>query len=160
MERKKLGITGHQNIPKEAIKFIQDGIKNFVLQIGCDVVGVSSLAAGSDQIFAEIIINLGFKLHVIIPSNKYESTFSDPKVLEKFNSLFDKAMIKEELDYSEPSEEAFLNAGYHVVNESDILLAIWDGQKAQGKGGTADIVQYAKSKNKELFILWPEGAIR
>lgn len=57
------------------------------------------------------------------------------------------------MDFFECSEYAFLKAGKHMVQKSDIIFAIWDGQKAKGLGGTADIVEYAISVEKEVIHL-------
>ena len=66
----------------------------------------------------------------------------------------------ETLEFDAPSEEAFLAAGQRVVELSDELLAVWDGKKAAGLGGTADIVGYAKELKKPVTVLWPAGVSR
>ena len=38
--------------------------------------------------------------------------------------------------------------GKEVVDTADVLFAIWDGEEAKGKGGTGDIVQYARDEGK------------
>lgn len=48
------------------------------------------------------------------------------------------------LPYSKP-EEAFLACGKAVADWTDILIAIWDGRPAKGRGGTGDVVAYARS---------------
>jgi hypothetical protein len=40
------------------------------------------------------------------------------------------------------------------------LVAVWDGQPAAGKGGTADIVDYARRHGIEVRIVWPPGTSR
>ena len=40
-----------------------------------------------------------------------------------------------------------------TVNGADVLIAVWDGQPARGKGGTADVVDYAKSLGKPLVVI-------
>jgi len=41
--------------------------------------------------------------------------------------------------------------GHAIVDECDLLIALWDRKKAKGVGGTGDIVTYAKKK--EIPIL-------
>ena len=36
-----------------------------------------------------------------------------------------------------------------------MLIAIWNGDDSKGLGGTGDIVQYAKFKNKKIIHLNP-----
>jgi hypothetical protein len=64
------------------------------------------------------------------------------------------------LDYAEPTEEAFLAAGKSVVDNCQVLIAVWDGKPARGLGGTADIVRYARDTGKAVSIVWPDGIDR
>lgn len=40
-----------------------------------------------------------------------------------------------------------------TVNGADVLLVVWDGLPARGKGGTADVVAYAKAMGKPVLII-------
>ena len=152
-----IGVTGHQRIPTEAVDFVEEGIVDTLSAYGSDLVGVSSLAAGADQMFAGIVLRLGGRLHVIIPCDKYETTFSDDRALQLFRYYHDQAEKVEKLPYEAPTEEAFLRAGYRVVDSSQTLVAIWDGEGSRGKGGTADIVGYARSHGVDVVVVWPAG---
>jgi predicted Rossmann fold nucleotide-binding protein DprA/Smf involved in DNA uptake len=155
-----VGITGHQRIPFEALGFVQKGIADAIQRFDHHLIGVSSLAAGADQLFAHTVLKAGGRLHIVVPCQDYEETFSDQSDLDCFFALLQKADIIETLDYSEPSEEAFLEAGRRVVNLSDLLIAVWDGEVAKGKGGTVDIVGYARERGRNVVILWPAGISR
>jgi hypothetical protein len=50
-------------------------------------------------------------------------------------------------------EDAYLDCGVETVNGADVLLALWDGQPARGKGGTADVVEYARALGKPLVVI-------
>jgi hypothetical protein len=89
-------------------------------------------------------------LHAVIPCYGYEGTFASQDDLRHFLALRKSAAILETLNYPEPSEEAFLAAGHRVVELSDLLIAVWDGKVARGKGGTADIVGYARELGARL----------
>jgi hypothetical protein len=156
----RFGVSGHQDIPEEAFSFVRRGIIRVVTKFTPELVGVSSLAAGADQLFASLILEYDGRLHVIIPSESYETTFSEPHDLDQFQSLLQRAHAVEQLGYSEPSEDAFLAAGRRVVENSDVLLAVWDGQPAKGKGGTADIVEYARNRGSKVEVIWPPGVAR
>jgi hypothetical protein len=156
----RIGMSGHQDIPDEAIAFVRRGIMGVVSKVGDDLIGVCSLAAGADQLFASLILEHGGRLHIIIPSEGYETTFSEPHDLNQFRSLLQRADAVEKLTYSEPSEDAFFAAGHRVVDNSDLLLAVWDGQPAKGKGGTSDIVEYARRRGSKVEVIWPPGMKR
>ena len=50
-------------------------------------------------------------------------------------------------------EDAYLDCGMETVNGSDVLLAVWDGEVARGKGGTGDVVGYATSLGKPVIVI-------
>lgn len=156
----RVGVTGHQNLPVEAVPFISQGIAHLLDNIGNEFVGVSSLAAGADQLFAEAVLQRNNQLHAVIPCQGYELTFTNDATLHLYTRLLDSATFVEVLTYPRPGEEAFLAAGYRVVSLSDILVAVWDGLEAQGVGGTADIVRRAYECKKEVFVIWPPGITR
>jgi hypothetical protein len=59
------------------------------------------------------------------------------------------------LPYPFPSEEAFWNAGKYIVDHSDLVVAVWDGEAARGLGGTADVVQYALTVGRKVVHVNP-----
>lgn len=156
----KIGISGHQNIPRDAVSFVADGITDVLNRAGRSLTGVSSLAVGADQLFAQTVLERGGRLHIVLPCAKYEDTFASTADLKRFRALLAQAHTVEQLPADKPSEEAFLKAGLRVVDLSELLLAVWDGLPAKGKGGTADIVAYAKLRQVPVEIVWPAGVLR
>lgn len=156
----RIGVSGHQRIPPLATVHVESGIAKIVGSSGASLIGVSSLAAGADQMFARKVLEVGGALHVIIPCRGYENTFDNPGDLENFVSLSGLASRIETLKYPEPSEEAFLQAGRRIVDNSDVLVAVWDGRAARGVGGTADIVAYARLQGVKVEVVWPAGVAR
>jgi hypothetical protein len=155
----RVGATGHQNLPSESVERIRGTLRKQLINES-DLVGISSLAIGADQLFASIVWSLGGHLEVIIPAEGYENTFDDPDSLERYRFVVKNAKSVHRLPFREPSEAAFFEAGKEVVNRSDRLLAVWDGKPAQGLGGTGDIVAYAKSRGLPTTVIWPEGLVR
>jgi len=47
--------------------------------------------------------------------------------------------------------EAYEQVGRYVVDHSDVVIAVWDGQQAQGRGGTADVVAYTRARRVPLW---------
>jgi len=156
----RIGLTGHQNIPSQALEYVTRGIADVLDRVKDELVGVSSLAAGADQLFASMVLERGGSLQLVIPCRRYEETFPDPEDLTNFRTLLERAVSVETLSFDEPSEEAYLAAGCRVVDLSDVLLAVWDGQPARGKGGTGDIVEYARNRATRVEIVWPKGITR
>jgi hypothetical protein len=102
---------------------------------------VTSLAVGADQLVARLGIARGATVRTILPFAGIERTFS-PKDLQAYRHLVSGASV-EVLQTPGTDEDAYLAAGRRVVELSDLMIAVWDGKPAKGKGGTADIVAYA-----------------
>jgi hypothetical protein len=155
-----IGCTGHQYIPAAALDHVTKGIRTEIATHEGDLVGVCSLAIGADQLFARLVLARGGRLHAVLPCEKYEKTFVDDVAQAEYQLLLDRASLVDVLDHEDPSEEAFLDAGYRVADLSDLLIAVWDGKDAQGKGGTGDVVTYAEQHSVRLVVIWPEGVDR
>lgn len=155
----RFGVTGHQRASEETWDWVR-GIVTALLREAKDVpVCVTSLAAGADQMMAELVLAAGGRITAVIPSADYESTFNDPKDLQRYRRLVGVATVRT-LPFAAPSEEAFFAAGRTVVDECDLLVAIWDGQPARGHGGTADVVAYATEQGRPVRVVWPSGVNR
>lgn len=160
----RIGVTGHQHIPVRAREHVRRGLDAFLAAYdgqGKEVVGLSSLAWGADQLFAAAMLNAGHALRAVIPSHGYESTF-DRRGLTAYRTLLagaERTAGVVTLDYPEPCEEAFFAAGKRVVDGCDLLVAFWDGSPAAGKGGTGDAVAYARAQGRPVTVIWPEGVL-
>jgi hypothetical protein len=152
-----LGVTGHQTIPPGARELVVGAIRDVLHEAEAPLCAVTSLAAGADQLVATELLRTGGRLHVIVPSRNYERTFACKEDLASFRSLLKAAHTVTRLDYPQPSEEAFLAAGRSVVDNCEMLIAVWDGKPAKGLGGTADVVRYARETGKTVSIVWPDG---
>lgn len=53
--------------------------------------------------------------------------------------------------------EAYAAAGRYIVDRSDVTIALWDGRRAGGKGGTAEVVYYIRKAKRPLVWLPTEG---
>jgi hypothetical protein len=158
----RVGVTGHQALPVNGLGFISQRIDDY-LTLGFSqspLTGVTSLAAGADQLFADLVLKRGGVLEAVIPSKGYESTFNDVQTRRHFDFLLRQAARVEVLEYEWPSEEAFFAGGKRVVSICDELIAVWDGLPSRGHGGTADVVAYAQSIGKPVRVIWPAGVNR
>lgn len=155
-----IGCTGHQQMPDEACEYARTEIEQSLSVLGPSLIGISALAAGADQIFAGVVHDIGGELHVIVPSKRYETTFTDRANLDEYRRLLALTTSVTTLPFEESTEEAFYAAGRAVVDACDALWAIWDGEPARGLGGSADVVRYARSSGKPVQIIWPAGLRR
>jgi len=154
-------VTGHQRLPAAAVAFAEQEVPNVLTAHGgTPLVGITSLAAGADQLFARIVLGRGGRLHVVVPCERYEASFTDDDARRRFEQLLLVATEVEVLPFAAPSQDAYLAAGRRVVDLADGVVAIWDGEAARGRGGTGDVVAYAREAGRAVWIVWPRDVRR
>lgn len=107
------------------------------------LVGVTGLAAGADSVFAAAVLALGGTLHVVLAYEGFERSLESGGERDELARLLARAEKVETLAQHESDDEAYLSAGKRVVELSDLLVAVWNGEPARGVGGTGDVVGYA-----------------
>lgn len=153
------GITGHQNLG-DALEWVRHALRHEVTQ-RVITRGLTSLAVGADQLFAEVLATTGIAYEAIIPCQKYEEAFTDDAARDRLHHLLAKSARVKRLPYERPSEEAFLAAGQCIVMRCELLFAVWDGWPARGTGGTGDIIAFAKARRRRWVHINPvERSVR
>ncbi|MET9632073.1 hypothetical protein ABZX92_31895 [Lentzea sp. NPDC006480] len=154
----QLAITGHRGLSAELEAEVDRMIRAAVAERD-DLVGVSCLADGADAVFAQAVLDAGGSLVAVLPAAEYRESLP-----EEFRPVYDRLLARAgevvQLPFVTPDPVAYLEAGKRMVDESDSLLAVWDGQPGRGPGGTADVVAYARSRGVPVTVLWPDGATR
>lgn len=154
----KIGITGHRKL--EAKEDVRNRLRQAIEEILKEkheqtFEAYSCLASGSDSIFAEVAIEMEGTLKAVLPFPvaEYKNDFYGTEMV-LFSELLSNDPSPEIIqakipENSEERNEAYLKAGEAIVDKCDVLIAVWDGEKSNGKGGTADIVDYAKKTVKK-----------
>jgi len=153
MKKTTVGITGHRDIVqtfqlKQDIKqlFMNLYLKNEEVQL------LSPLADGADRLVANIYLEIfkeKAKLIVPMPFNqdRYMEDF-DSKSKEEFKAYLKIAEDVIEVENTQGCN--YKSVGVYVADNSDILLALWDGIFNHKFGGTGEIVEYARDEGKEV----------
>ncbi|MEA2563052.1 MAG: hypothetical protein QOH06_4556 [Acidobacteriota bacterium] len=151
-----VGITGHQNLDDEsAWIWVADALRSALSEVPRPLIGISSLAIGADQLFAELILAQGGALRAVLPFPDYNETFESEAHRDRYQALLTQATHVEVLPTRETKQESYLAAGIHIVDISDRMLAVWDGKRAAGLGGTGDVVLYVRRIGKPLLHIDP-----
>lgn len=145
------GITGHQDLRSAHVaQWVAQALAAVVDDIGVTI-GFTCLAAGADQLFAQILHERHLPFIAVIACAQIEASFSSNHELISFRALLVEAYRTIRLPFDSPSEAAYFEAGKVVVDESEVLIAVWDGNPAKGFGGTADVVTYARARAKPVI---------
>jgi len=150
----RVGITGHQRLDDDgAWPWVASAMRAELAKITPPLVAVTSLAIGADQLLARLVLERGGTIHAVVPYADIERSFS-PRDVVVYRELARQATL-EVLDMPGTEEDAYLAAGQRVVDLSDIILAVWNGRPAKGKGGTADVVDYALKRGVWVIHIDP-----
>lgn len=156
----RIGITGHTNLTAATSRLVSESLETELARHGGDVVGLSCLARGADQIFARVVLNGGGTLEVVLPAADYRERKVRPDNLAAFDELIAAATTVRTMPFAESNPDAYMAAGERVLDSADAILAVWDGQEAAGYGGTADVVRAARKRGLPVTVVWPESAER
>lgn len=152
----RLGVTGHRIFSSvAAVSALVDDALAGLGRHGRHGCVVTSLAEGADRLVARRAARLpGWALEVVLPldPDDYEADFAGDASVAEFRRLLASAAAVEKVPPEASREDAYLAAGLAVLERSDALLAIWDGEAARGRGGTAEIV--AEARARALPLTW------
>jgi hypothetical protein len=158
----RIGVTGHRTLADpEAIgsvvhATIRGLIEHFLgPQADPALLIISALAEGADRLVArEVLADPHASLEAVLPlpAHEYQNDFADEASRAEFTELLGQAIRVWQAPPGSSREEAYERAGRRVVDRSDVLIALWDGQPPRGQGGTATIVSYARDQG--IPVAW------
>lgn len=149
----RVGVTGHRTFAEVAA--VSALVDDVLARLGDPGRVVTSLAEGADRLVARRAARRpGWVHEVVLPldPDDYEADFVDAASVAEFRHLLASAVAVHQVPPAPSREDAYLAAGLAVLDRSDALLAIWDGQEARGRGGTAEIV--AEARSRALPLTW------
>jgi hypothetical protein len=151
----RAGVTGHQDLGTvNTIRWVSEVLSEVIEEYEVTK-GFTSLAIGADQLYADLLFSKGVPYITVIPCDGYESTFEDDERRDQYELMLSRSEEVTQLDFDEPSEKAFFEAGKCIVESSDLLFAVWNGKESRGLGGTGDVVEYAVRQKKKVVHLNP-----
>lgn len=167
-----VGVTGHRDLARpdllrpaidKALGLIRHAAK---AALADDAVGkrtfklriVSPLAEGADRLVAQAGLDAHATLQCPLPMPKaeYLKDFATKASAAEFERLLAQAERVFELDMTGSRNEAYEEVGRLVLSQSDLLIAIWDGEAPKGKGGTGQIVAEALARRTPVLWLLPD----
>lgn len=151
-----VGFTGHRHLADApgVDRVLRATLASLQKEHGVEWLALSSVAIGSDMMFARAALALGFGWEAILPLPAAE--FRRDFQAEEWSAV--EALLAEAehvrvIGERTTREDAYLDSGMETVNHCDLLLAVWDGEPSRGRGGTAEIVAYARELRRPLIII-------
>ena len=151
-----VGFTGHRHL-RDATQIgeaLQATLEALRKEGTGEWIALSSVAEGSDQLFTRRALGIEMAWHCVLPLPvaEFRKDFDD-HAWKRVEALLPEAEQVRIISENGDREDAYLDAGLETVNACDVLVAVWDGEAARGKGGTADVVAYARVLSKPLIVI-------
>ena len=174
--RVRIGVTGHRSLSAERSSLLGSKVSQ-VLQLieaehlchdqECVVVFevISPLAEGADRLVVERAREFAMsadrrrvELVAVLPlaQDDYIMDFERPESRSEFLRLLGSARDVVTLGPFPTRVEAYMGAGRYVVDGCEVLIAIWDGNSSKARGGTADVMAYARTVHKPTYWIHSE----
>lgn len=168
--RLRIGITGHRDITADhpglvteianAVEYISELLATDPDRIRpgqTALTAVSSLAEGADRLVAEEILKRpGSELEIVLPmpADEYRRDFGSPVSVAQFDEFLNRpGATIDTTRVAGPRDQAYEAAGRAVVDRSDVIIVVWNGKPAAGRGGTAQIYAYAQRWQKPVILI-------
>jgi hypothetical protein len=154
----RIGVTGHQWLPNADWAWVEATLVQSLAPFGPSLEGWTSLAIGTDQIFARAVLGMQGTLVTVIPLKDYERFYSSEDAVCEYHRLLRSSSRIVHMDAPDEGE-AFLAAGKRIVDECHEMFAVWDGLPSPSLGSTGDIVEYARLRREPLTIIDPVSRV-
>jgi hypothetical protein len=157
----RIGITGHTRLTVATVPLVTALVRaRLAGHPPAELVGVTCLARGADQVFARIVLELGGRVEVVLPAEDYREHAVGPDNLAEFDELLGRAERVVTMPFAESGRPAYLAASARMLAAVESVIAVWDGVPATAMGSTADVVGQARRRGLPVAVIWPAGAER
>jgi hypothetical protein len=164
-----VGVVGHRRtqtgpaLDRLAREAVRDLLRRLTVagEPAPNWVVVSSLAEGVDQWLSRILLERPRgALEVVLPCEPaaVPSHFMDDAARVEFDDLLALARHVEVVGRGPCGDAAYAEASRRVVDQSDILIAVWDGQAERGPGGTGAAVAHARRRGCPVIWIKEDGS--
>jgi hypothetical protein len=152
-----LGVTGHRDIPVEDIEILKTVIKAKLKEFSdrcpdSPMVLVTGLAEGADRLVARCALELNalepqhprwaVGAILALPQAEFEKDFKSASSLADFRKLLSQcAWVRTLGSASSSRPECYELVGHWIAQKAQWLIALWDGEESEKKGGTAAVVK-------------------
>jgi len=146
-----LGIVGHRYFSNTTSSFVAEQCSAILKRVRAEhraVVAVSAIAEGADTLFAEAALDLGVPLEIVRPFDDYIGDFTSRSSRRRYQRLKQAARKESKLDHAGRSDRAYQAAMDWVIEQSDLVVVVWNGKAAKGSGGTGNAVERVVSQNR------------
>lgn len=152
-----VGVTGHANLDEPTSDLVLEALTDVLTPYQTDLVGITCLARGADQVFADVIVRLGASLEVVVPAEDYFDRIPNDEDRARCDAYLASAAAVHQMPSQHAGREAYSAASRAVIERSEVIVAVWDGST---ESGTGEAVAIAQELGRDVLVVWPAGARR
>jgi len=169
-----IGVTGHRDLRPQDVPLLEREVSASITRLQHDYIGehnetplilVSALAEGADCVVARVALALGVRLiaPLPLPAAEYRRDFEPgltPDAAVEFDQLLSQASATPVMSFTAGNSleavrtnaskraEQYRAVGLFIVQHSDVLIALWDGDETgNAAGGTGEVVTFKREGN-------------
>lgn len=156
-----IGVTGHRNLDNQpaladAIRSAIDSIRQMVPPLRNApllLCVLSTPAKGADRLVAREVLKATGVPEVVLPLEKDDDMedFETEESRKEFETLLSQAKSAITLPSRGSRVEAYEKVGRDIVDQCDVLTALWNSHSAAGRGRTQEIIRYAQKTKRPLI---------
>ncbi|HEX8216072.1 MAG TPA: hypothetical protein VF577_01290 [Allosphingosinicella sp.] len=162
-----VAIVGHRSNRIEDETRVEERLREILQLVGAPLVErrrlrlVSALAEGADRLAAAAALDGGLVLEAVLPfpPEEYARDFAGEESRAEFYRLIGGADSVLVLDGKPDARElAYEAVGRALLDNCDMLIAVWDGKPGRGRGGTREVIEEAVERQLPIVLVRPDGA--
>jgi hypothetical protein len=166
-----IGVTGHRDLRDQDLPKLEAELAGIIAGLRRDylendpetpIIVLSALAEGADRLVARVALAYGAQLiaPLPLPREEYCRDFQPglkPGNIEEFEALLAQAIAAPVIPFTRGNSleavradphkraEQYRAVGLFIIQHSNILIAVWDGDEANvATGGTAEVVKFTR----------------
>lgn len=157
-----VGVTGHRRLPSDAKPDIVAKVEKVFDDLAEEfpdrpVRLLTSLAEGGERWVTDVAVLRRFEIHAAFPCPivEYEDEFTDAESVAEFRWMRDRTAQwfcfsgnGHATGTTADRYQQHETVGRYIVDQSDVLIALWDGRPAARAGSTAQTVLYALAEQR------------
>jgi hypothetical protein len=119
---------------------------------------ISMLAEGADLVGMQAALDCGAELMGVLPFDEqsYRKGFAGGPSRVVFDDVLSKLSSIVVLGGIVGDNTSYELANSEILDRSDVVIAVWDGDPARGPGGTGDVVHDALQRGLPVIVIRPQ----
>ena len=121
---------------------------------------LSALSEGSDQFVARIALQykeIKLIVPLPLPEEQYLMDFETDEGRKKFSQLLKFADQVLTLTENNDHDTAYDELGRYLIDQCNVLIALWNGEYSGKKGGTGEVVKKALNAGKLVYWIYADN---